>query len=61
MFTKYKLTLISTIDNGIIDSTVLEYNSTLNRVEVVKLVKQYLSFIGYYGKRFKFSLKKVKE
>jgi len=59
MFTKYKLTLISTIDNGIIDSTVLEYNSTLNRVEVVKLVKQYLSVIGYYGKRFKFSLKKL--
>lgn len=59
MFKKYKLTVISTIDNGIIDTTFLEYTSTLSRVEVVKLVKQYLSVIGYHGKRFKFSLKKL--
>ena len=61
MFKKYKLTVISAIDNGIIDSTFLEYRSTLSRVEVDKLVKQYLSNIGYHGESFKFSLKIIKK
>jgi len=59
MFTKYKLTIISAIDNGIIDSTFLEYECTLKRGEVVKLVRTYLRRIGYYGKSYKFSLKNI--
>lgn len=58
MFKKYKITLYSTVDNSVVDSTVLEYRIELKRNEVLKLVRTYLSRIGYGGKKFKFSLKK---
>ena len=61
MFTKYKLTLIATSDNSVIDTTSLEYPSELSRGEVLKKLRQYLNIIGYGGKRFKFSLKKIKK
>lgn len=61
MFTKYHLTLKNASDNSVIDTTTLDYPSNLKRSEVLKRVRQYLSIIGYGGKKFKFSLQKLSE
>tara|TARA_R110000803_G_scaffold118410_4_gene186786 strand:- start:1161 stop:1358 length:198 start_codon:yes stop_codon:yes gene_type:complete len=60
MFQKYKLTTLFTFDNSVIDSKIVEYKVELERKDILKLANQYLRNIGYGGKDFKISLKKVK-